>query len=75
MADDKAKHRADVKAARDEGFQEGLDKGRREILDFLQRAYIEDEGRPDRGSPEARAILEVANKVAKHIQKLPKGKV
>lgn len=58
--------KADVQFAREEGFKEGLEKGRMEILDFLQHAYLEDPGRPDRGTPKAEAILEVARDAQQH---------
>lgn len=54
--------------ARDEGFDDGIVRGRREILDWLQNAYINDVGRPDRGSPKAQAILEMANAAARHFK-------
>lgn len=55
------------------GLKEGIQKGRKEALDYLQRAYIDDEGRPDRDTPQAAAILELARNVARHIRKLEKG--
>jgi hypothetical protein len=55
---------------REEGFQEGLNKGRMEIVDWLQAAYLDDEGRPDRGSPKAEAILEMARAAAAHFMPL-----
>lgn len=76
MADEKtvkaSKYRADVKRAREEGRTEGLDQGRKEILDWLEHAYIKDSGRPDRGSPKAEAILEMAQTAATHFKKLRK---
>lgn len=70
--------KAAIESAREAGYEvghsEGLAKGRQEILDFLQHAYIEDEGRPDRGTPEAKAILELAKSCQLHIIELQKGK-
>jgi hypothetical protein len=59
---------------REEGFQEGLAKGRQEILDWLENAYIKDPGRPDRGTPRAEAILEMARDAAAHFMPLVGGK-
>jgi hypothetical protein len=57
------------------GFQEGLAKGRQEVLDFLEHAYLTDQGRPDRNTPKAEAILEIARAASKHINlKLKKGR-
>jgi hypothetical protein len=64
----------ELKRARDEGFEEGLTKGRQEILDWLQRAYLDDPGRPDRGTPKAEAILEMASAASLHFQKRVKGR-
>lgn len=76
MADDKvvkaSKYRADVKKAREEGLAEGIQQGRKEILDWLEHAYLRDPGRPDRGTPKAEAILEVARDAHHHFSK--KGK-
>lgn len=58
----------ELQQAHDEGFDEGLIRGQRQILDWLQDAYINDIGRPDRGSPKAEAILEMANAAAKHFK-------
>ena len=64
----------ELKKARDEGFNEGLQKGRQEILDWLQKAYLEDPGRPDRGTPKAEAILELARDASAHfIARAKKG--
>lgn len=56
-----------------DGLEEGVDRGRQEILDWLQWAYLDDPGRPDRGTPKAEAILELARDAQKHINKLKKG--
>lgn len=73
MANDKAqtaKERAlaELKKAYDEGEANGIRLGQRQILDFLQHAYIEDQGRPDRGTPKAEAILEMAKQAAAHFK-------
>lgn len=56
----------DIERIRREGFEEGLKKGRLEIVDWLEHAYIRDEGRPDRGTPKAEAILELARAASLH---------
>lgn len=64
-----------VKAAHDEGFQLGLAQGRKEILDYLEHAYMNDPGRPDRGTPKAEAILEMAREASEHFKKkMKRGK-
>jgi hypothetical protein len=70
LSDDELKERLvkELKDAYDEGFDEGIVRGRREILDWLQNAYIEDVGRPDRGTPRALAILDIAKAAAKHFR-------
>lgn len=72
MADDnKTSEIAQAMAdARDDGYEDGLEAGRLEILDWLQAAYIADEGRPDRGSPKGEAILELARDAAAHFKPL-----
>jgi hypothetical protein len=53
-----------------EGYREGLDRGRQDMIDWLQHAYLDDPGRPDRGTPKADAILEVARAGMSHIKSL-----
>lgn len=62
-----------IQFAGEQGDKQGYERGLKEILDWLQWAYIDDEGRPDRGTPKAEAILEIAGRAEKHIQKLMKG--
>ena len=73
MADDKSRvpklNAKELKRAHDDGFNEGLAKGRQEILDWLQYAYLDDPGRPDRGTPKAEAILQLAQEASLHFQK------
>jgi len=59
---------------RQEGFDEGLAKGRQEILDWLEYAYLKDPGRPDRGTPKAEAILELAQAAQQHFIQKTNGK-
>lgn len=63
------RHRRDLVRVREEGFRDGQKKGRSEILDWLQDAYTGAEA-PERGTPEAEAILELAREAAKHFLKL-----
>jgi hypothetical protein len=70
-----AAYRRDITNARKEGFDEGLQKGRQEILDWLENAYLRDPGRPDRGTPKAEAIIELAQAAGMHFNKvLKKGR-
>lgn len=64
-------YQRDIDRAREEGFNEGLKKGRGEILDFLQYSYLEAPDRPDRGTPKAEAILEVARDAQAHFNPMP----
>lgn len=59
---------------RNEGFDEGLQKGRQEILDWLQAAYISAPDRPERGTPKAEAILEMAHAASEHFHTKLKGR-
>ena len=61
-----------LRIAEEVGHEAGLDQGRQEILKWIEDCYINDAGRPDRGTPEAEALLEVAKNAAKHISKLSK---
>ena len=68
-----------VAKIRQEGVEEGLKQGRQEIVDWLQNAYINDPGRPDRGTPKGEAILELARDahahfIAKMTQKIKRKK-
>lgn len=63
-----------LKDAEQKGFEEGLEKGRREILDFLEFAYMRADNRPDRGTTEAKALLVVAGEASEHIKKLMRKK-
>ena len=60
---------AELDKIREEGRIEGLKEGRREILDWLENTYLDDPGRPDRGTPKAEAILELARDAGKYIRK------
>lgn len=59
-----------MQQVRDEGYQEGLQKGRQEILDWLQEQYLTSPTRPDRGSPKAQALLLLAKDAAAYIRSL-----
>jgi len=60
---------AEIDEIREESRIEGLKQGRQEILDWLEFSYVEDPGRPDRGTPKAEAILELARDAAKYIKR------
>ena len=65
----------DLQRAQRVGEDIGLRKGRQEILDWLEAAYLSDPGRPDRGTPKAEAILEMARDAANHFnEELKKGR-
>lgn len=51
------------------GYDRGFLEGRADILNWLERAYIEDAGRPDRGTPKAEAILEIARAAGAYLRK------
>jgi hypothetical protein len=74
MSSPKSQFSRDLKKVRDEGFEEGLQKGRQEILDFLEHAYLEAPDRPARSTPEAQAILQVARDASQHFQSKLNGK-
>lgn len=59
------RYRRDVEVARKEGFREGLAKGHKDILDWLQASYTGPNA-PDRGSAEGEAILKMAKDAAMH---------
>ena len=60
---------AEIDEIREESRIEGLKQGRQEILDWLEFSYVEDPGRPDRGTPKAEAILELARDAGKYIKR------
>ena len=56
---------AEVSAtAREEGKQEAYG----EVTQWLEDRYMNDPGRPDRGSPKGEAILELANQLGKFLR-------
>lgn len=62
---DKPLIRKALEDSRRMGHEEGLQKGRQEILDWLENAYMRDP-RPDRGTPLAEAILQMATAAREH---------
>lgn len=54
-----------LKRAFDDGVLEGRRKARKEFLDYLERRYTAKDA-PDRGTPEARAILVLAKDVGQY---------
>lgn len=73
MASPKSQWTRELKRARDEGFDEGLAKGRQEILDWLEAAYLGPDG-PDRSSPKGEAILQLARDASQHFNAKTKSK-
>lgn len=59
-----------VKRALDVAYREGLKKGRLEVLDFLETAYLKAPDRPDRSTPRGEAILQVARDAAAHFREV-----
>lgn len=61
---------------REEGRQIGLSEGRIEgyqaVLQWLEVQYLKAPNRPDRDSPQAEAVLELARSAGKHLRKLLK---
>lgn len=66
--------KADVERAHQDGFDAGLEKGRQEILDWLEHEYIHAENRPDRGTPKAEAIMELVAAASAHFRAKVTGK-
>jgi hypothetical protein len=62
----------DLDHAHQVGFEEGLAKGRQEILDWLQNAYLDP--KVERGSHRGEAILQVAKDASNHFNNRTKGK-
>lgn len=54
-----ARYRRDIIRARAEGVAEGRTKARKEVVDWLQRQYVDVERAPERGSEGATAILQL----------------
>ena len=50
------------------GIKEGKAQYRAKVLTYLQDRYINDEGRPDRGSPEGEAILNLARELSGYLK-------
>jgi hypothetical protein len=67
-------NKRELEKIRKEAHEEGLQKGRQEILDWLENAYLNDPGRPDRGTPKAEAILELARAASIHFNKRVKNR-
>lgn len=61
-------HAADLVKVRQEGYVEGRAAGRKEAVDWLEREYTEGPKRPDRDSPEAKAILDVTLRLARYMR-------
>lgn len=49
------------------GAQHGYDELRQEALTWLQHKYVEAPDKPDRGSPAAEALLELARELTNHL--------
>lgn len=60
-----------IEKIREEGRLEGVQQGRVEILNWLEAKYIGPD-QPDRGTPEANAILVLAREASDYLKKLRK---
>lgn len=60
-----------IDAVREEGRTEGVQQGRKEILDWLESKYLGPDA-PNRGTPEAVALLTLAGEAANYMKKLRK---
>lgn len=49
------------------GYELGLKEGRQDIIEWLKKKYLEAEDRPDRGTPHAVAVLDLAWEAIKHL--------
>jgi len=49
------------------GVEEGFNRGRKLSLDYLQEKYLGEDA-PDRGTPEANAILTLARELTQHVK-------
>lgn len=63
-----------LKNAEQVGYKRGVEEGHKDLLDWLDYAYMNDPGRPDRGTPEGEAILELARSASRYMRKLQGGK-
>lgn len=59
-----------IDSARREGYAEGVERGHKDLLDWLEFAYIGAKDRPDRGSERGEAILQVARDASTHFKAL-----
>jgi len=50
------------------GIKEGKAQYKNKVLTYLQDRYINDDGRPDRGSPEGQAILTLARELSGYLK-------
>lgn len=50
-------------------YAEGFSAGAQKALDYLENRYLHDENRPDRNTPEAKAILTVSRELAEFMRK------
>lgn len=52
------------------GAGHGFDELQKSLMDWLQAKYITDPNRPDRGSPQGEALLQLAREAQMHISEL-----
>jgi len=59
----------ELKKSRDEGFRDGVRTGHQDLIDWLQDRYMGSEG-PERGTPQATALLTLARDASNHFKAL-----
>lgn len=52
-----------------EGYTEGFKAGAQKVLDYLESRYMDEDKRPDRGTPEAKAILLLTKDLSNFMRK------
>lgn len=57
-----------IQKAFDDGVIQGRNEERRSLLSWLEAKYIKDPKRPERGTPEGDAILQVARDAMQHFK-------
>jgi len=50
------------------GIKEGKSQYKVKVLSYLEDRYLNDEGRPDRGTPEGQAILTLARELSGYLK-------
>lgn len=59
-----------IKEIEDQAYNRGHDAGLRAMLTWLEAKYINNPDRPDRGTPEAETLLQLAREASQHVRAL-----